>query len=436
MFGDAEFHSLEFVRRPRAATAKGKALSERYFQHTYPNGLTLLVEKMPGVQSGAMTFLLDAGAATDPVDRTGSATIVSDLVLRGAGSRDSRALTAHLDSLGLQRSSSVGIHHSRFSTAALAERVLDALPVYADIVRRPHMPAEGFEAARDLSLQSLEGIEDEPRQKLMIKLREWHFPSPYGRNSMGEKDQLEKMTLDSAKSDWQHRYRARNAILSLAGNIEFQQAKNLVERSFGDWATGDTLPILETPPPGNFRYEPQQSEQTHIGIAYPSLPETSPEYYTLRLAIEILSGGMSGRLFTEIREKRALVYNVWAGYSSLKGSGSILGYAGTSNDRAQATLDTFIAELYRLQEGVTADELKRAKTGLKASTIMQGESTSARAGAIAHDFFMRGRIRTLEEVKAAIDSVSLDQVNAFLKKTPPGPFTIVIVGPKELNVPT
>jgi predicted Zn-dependent peptidase len=144
---------------------------------------------------------------------------------------------------------------------------------------------------------------------------------------------------------------------------------------------------------------------------------------------------MSGRLFTEIREKRALVYNVWAGYSSLKGSGSILGYAGTSNDRAQATLDTFIAELYRLQEGVTADELKRAKTGLKASTIMQGESTSARAGAIAHDFFMRGRIRTLDEIKDAIDSVSLDQVNAFLKKTPPGPFTIVIVGPKELNIP-
>ena len=410
-------------------------MSERYFQHTFPNGLTLLIEKMPGVQSGAMTFLLDAGASTDPVDRTGSATVISDLVLRGAGTRDSRTLTAYLDSLGLQRSSSVGIHHSRFSSAALAERVLDSLPTYADIVRRPHMPAEGFEAARDLSLQSLEGIEDEPRQKLMIKLREWHFPSPFGRNSMGEKDQLEKMTLESVTADWQHRYRAKDAILSLAGNFDFAQAKSMVEASFGDWPTGETLNIQQTPPPGNYRHEPQQSEQTHIGIAYPSLPETAPEYYILRLAIEILSGGMSGRLFTEVREKRGLVYNVWAGYSSLKGSGSILGYAGTSNERAQATLDTFVAELYRLQEGVTIEELDRAKTGLKASTIMQGESTSARAGAIAHDFFMRGRIRTLDEIKTAIDSVTLDQVNAFLKKNPPGPFTIVIVGPKELKTP-
>src|SRR5678809_1618270 len=108
-------------------------------------------------------------------------------------------------------------------------------------------------------------------------------------------------------------------------------------------------------------------------------------------------------------------YSVWAGYSALKGQGSILGYAGTSNERAQATLDCFVNELHRLSEGVTQAELDRAKTGLKASTIMQGESTSARAGAIAHDYFMRGRIRTLDEIKNAIDSVTLDQVNAYLK---------------------
>src|SRR5207244_11001494 len=106
----------------------------------------------------------------------GSASVLSDLVLRAAGARDNRALTDYLDSLGLQRSSSVGIHHTRFGSAALAARVLEALPTYADIVRRPQMPPDGFEAARDLSLQALEGIDDEPRQKLMIKLREFHFP--------------------------------------------------------------------------------------------------------------------------------------------------------------------------------------------------------------------------------------------------------------------
>lgn len=410
-------------------------MAERYFQHTFENGLTLLVEKMSGVQSGAMTFLVDAGGSTDPVDRSGSATVLSDLILRGAGQRDNKALTDYLDSLGLQRSSSVGVHHTRLGCAAVAGKVLEALPTYADIVRRPHLPADGFTAARDLALQSLEGIEDEPRQKLMIKLREWFFPSPYGRNTMGDKEQLQKLTIEAARADWQRRYRAGDAILSLAGNIDFEQAKDLVGKALGDWARGEPVPLEKTPPPGNFRFEHAKSEQTHIGLAYPSLPETHPDYYTLRLAVEVLSGGMSGRLFTEVREKRALVYNVWAGYSSLKGIGGILGYAGTSNDRAQATLDVFVSELFRLSEGITADELDRAKTGLKASTIMQGESTSARASAIAHDFFVRGRIRTLDEIKAAIDGVSLDQVNEFLKANPPGPFTVVIVGPRELSVP-
>jgi predicted Zn-dependent peptidase len=119
----------------------------------------------------------------------------------------------------------------------------------------------------------------------------------------------------------------------------------------------------------------------------------------------------------------------------MKGQGSIFGYAGTSNERAQATLDCFLGELDRLQQGVTKAELDRAKIGLKASTIMQGESTSARAGAIAHDFYMRGRIRTLEEIKAGIDAVTVDRVNAYLKENAPGPFTIVTVGPKALKLP-
>ena len=210
----------------------------------------------------------------------------------------------------------------------------------------------------------------------------------------------------------------------------------MMEELFGDWAPSEPHVVELMPPPGRFHHEDQQSEQTHIGIAWPSVAETDPEYYTVRMAVEILSGGMSGRLFTEVREKRGLCYSVYAGYSSLKGQGSITGYAGSSNERAQATLDCFLGELHRLGEGVTKAELDRAKTGLKASTIMQGESTSARAGAITHDFFMRGRIRTLEEIKAEIDAVTVDRVNAYLKEHEAGPFTIVTVGPKALKLPS
>ncbi|HEX8915439.1 MAG TPA: pitrilysin family protein [Humisphaera sp.] len=411
-------------------------MADRYFQHVFPNGLVLLAEQMPGVQSMAMSLLVPAGSSNDPADASGAGNVLSDLTLRGAGDLDSRQLTDHLDRLGLQRSSTTGIYHTRFACAALADKVMRGLPTYADIVRKAHLPADGFEAARDLVLQSLEGVDDEPKQKLMIKLRERHFPYPFGRSSLGDKAQLEAMTPEAAKADYARRYRPAGAILSVAGNLDFETVKREVERHFGGWDGAAPAVPERKAPAGGTVHEDQQSEQTHIGVAFPSVLETDPEYYVARLAVEVLSGGMSGRLFTEVREKRGLVYSVWAGYSSLKEVGAIMAYAGTSNDRAQATIDCLIGEFHRLTAGVTADELQRAKTGLKAATIMQGESTSARAGAIAHDYFIRGRIRTLEEIKAGIDAVTVDRVNDYLKRHPPGPFTVVTVGPKPLTVPT
>jgi predicted Zn-dependent peptidase len=317
----------------------------------------------------------------------------------------------------------------------MADRVMEGLSAYADVVQRPHMGEEDFLAARDLALQALEGIDDEPRQKVFILLRQWHFPWPFGRNTMGEKRDLTKLTADACRTYQRRTYPAKGAILAIAGKIDFDALVGQAEKHFGQWASTAEKPIKTVLPKSLVHHERHASEQTHIGIAWPSVEETHGDYYLMRLATEVLGGGMSGRLFTEVREKRALVYSVWAGYSSIKGSGSILGYAGTSNDRAQATLDTFIAEARRLSEGVTAGELDRAKVGLKAATIMQLESTSSRCGSIAHDFFMRGRIRTLDEIKGSIDSVTLGQVNEFLKRTPPGPFTIVTVGPKQLKVP-
>jgi predicted Zn-dependent peptidase len=410
-------------------------LAEQFFQHSFANGLTLLCQTMPGMQSAAMTLLVPAGSAGDPPERSGSAAVLSDLVFRGAGSRDSRQVTDALDHLGLQRSSSVGVYHTRFSCAGLAQQVIQGLAIYTDLVRRPHLPDEGFVGARDLALQALSGLEDEPQRKLMVNLREWHFPSPLGRNSMGNRQALEAMTVHDCRQDLRHRYHAQGSILAVAGRIDAQQVCDEVQRHLGDWNGRGEQQIGLTPPPGRVHHQTQQSEQTHIGVAYPSVPETDERYYAARMGVEVLSGGSSGRLFTEVREKRGLCYSVWAGYSGLKGLGSIMGYAGTSNDRAQATLDTLLEELRRLSAGVKADELERAKIGLKAATIMQDESTSARAGAMAHDFFIRGRIRTLDEIKASIDAVTVQGVNDYLAANQPGPFTIVTVGPKELALP-
>ncbi len=250
---------------------------------------------------------------------------------------------------------------------------------------------------------------------------------------MGNLKDLKKLTLKKCRDAWKARYHAGGAIIALAGNVDFARVRDEVGRHFGDWPGKRPRQLAIPQAKSRYVHERQVSEQTHIGIAFPSIPETDERYYMVRVAAEILGGGTSSRLFTEVREKRALCYNVWAGYNGIKGAGAMLGYAGTSNDRAQKTLDCLISEIHRMSQGVLPEELSRAKTILKAATIMHGESTGARCGTMAYDYFMRGRVRTLEEIKREIDRITLDQVNAYLAANAPGPFTIVTVGTKKLS---
>src|SRR5438067_10200088 len=149
---------------------------QEVYQHTFANGLTLLAERMEHVRSAALNFLVPAGCAYDPADQLGIASLLSDLITRGAGERNSRELTLALDNLGLDRDESVGSMHTRFWGATLARNLPAALEIYADIVRKPHLPEEEIEPVKALALQDLQSLEDEPRQKVLIELRQRHYP--------------------------------------------------------------------------------------------------------------------------------------------------------------------------------------------------------------------------------------------------------------------
>ena len=407
--------------------------SQQYL-HSFANGLTLVAESIPGVRSAAMTFLVPAGAASDPIGGAGAATVLSDWILRGAGTRDSRELTEYLDGLGVQRSASAETVFLRFSAAMLGKNLLNVLPVYADIVRTPHLPDDGFDPARDLALQQLDSIEDEPSHKLSLLLRERHFPFPYGRPSSGKREDLEKLTAANARTDAKSRLTAKGAILSVAGMFDWDELVACVGEAFEAWTAGSFVKLPEEPGKRGTFHVKQETNQSQIGLGFDAIAENQPDSILLQAAMNVLSGGMGARLFTEIREKQGLCYSVHAGYSSLKHQGAVFGYSGTSPDRAQRTLDSFIVELKKFSAGITQEELDRALIGMKSRVIMQGDSSGARAGSLAHDFYHRGRTRTLSELRALIDSVTLGKVNEFLAGNPMGGLTVVTIGPEELKV--
>ncbi|MEM7809138.1 MAG: pitrilysin family protein [Planctomycetota bacterium] len=419
--------------------AKETDPSEPFHVHRLDNGMVVLVEPMAGVSSAAMELHVPTGSATDPADRCGITTVLAELVLRGAGDRDAKQLTDHLDTLGLWRGGGAGTLTTRFSAAGLAWNVLEGLAAHADIVRRPRLRDEDVQPSVDLARQALVGLVDNPQQLATTKLRQFAWPSPFSRNPMGELAHLDKLSTAGLREDFGESWQPGGAVLSIAGDVDSDDVIEMVTKLFGDWKPIDRPALELTAPAGPTHYIEQDSQQTHIALAYPTIPETHDDYYVARLAVECLSGGMSGRLFDRIREKQGLCYSVYAGYTSMPVPGgndfaSVFAYAGTSNERAQQTLDALVHELRDIASGVRRDELHRAKIGLKAGTVMSGESSSARASGLARDWLSRGRCRTLDEIVAAVDAIDLDRLNTWLAANPASGFTIVQIGPRELDV--
>jgi predicted Zn-dependent peptidase len=406
---------------------------QEVYQHTFANGLTLLAERMEHVRSAALNFLIPAGCVDDPPVQLGIAAVLADLIVRGAGSRDSRELTLALDNLGLDRSESVGTMHTRFWGATVARNLASALELYADILLRPHLPEDETEAVRALALQDLRSLEDEPRSKVLVELRKHYYPTPLSNDHRGTVECLQRMTVQDIRAHHGRHYGPRGTILSVAGNIEWKSLRDQVGRLFGDWHGGGQPELRYGPPPAPRGHISKELEQTQIGVAYPSVPIGESDYYAALGAVNILSGSMSSRLFTEIREKEGLCYSVWASYQTLKDRARVICYAGSRNERAQRTLDLLLRELRRLPEGVEKEEVERVQAGLKSSLIMQQESTAARALSLASDWYYLGRVRSFDEIQAAIDKLTPAGIVAHLRRCPPRDFAIVTLGPKPLQ---
>ncbi len=409
-------------------------MTQSILSHTYDNGLVLLAEPMRSVESAAFTFLIPAGSVYDPHHLQGLSNLTCEMALRGAGQRNARQFVNDLDILGVERAESVSDQNTVFSGATLGENLAPALTIYADLLRRPRLPADKLEAARQLVTHELRSIEDEPSHKLMQELRRSSMPPPFGRPSHGDLSGVQAIKLEDVRRCFECLYRPNGAILGVAGRIEWEAVKQLVGTLFGDWAP-EPESAIELGARGPKRIHlPYESNQTQIGVSYDSVPYRHDDYFQASASVGVLSSGMSARLFTEVREKRGLCYSVYASYFSTRDQGSVLCYAGTSADRAQETLDVTLGELSRLRDGVEQSELTRLKARVKSSLIMQQESSSARTGAIVRDWFHLGRVRTLEEVGKLVDDLTCESINHYLSQRPPGDFTVVTLGPQPLEV--
>lgn len=409
-------------------------MAEQFDKHILKNGMVLLGEAMEAVGSAAFGFMLPAGAAVLDEGCCGAGNVITDWIFRGAGDKNSRQLSDALDGLGLHRASSVGSSHITIGAALEAGNLAEAIELYADIILRASLEEDQFELARQLAVDSVLALDDDPRQNVMLKLREQFYPSPLGRSTVGDIDELKTLTAERTRKIIKENFNLSQTIFTVAGKYDFNAVCRQIENLFETERTKELPSVAIGSKGGKYKHLHNDGAQVHIGLMTKTVRPAEEDYYKARVAISVLSGGMSARLFTEVREKRGLCYAIGARYHGLKEAAGIACYAGTTPEKAQETLDVITAEFNRLSEGISEEEVKRAGIGLKSSLIMQSESSSSRAAAIGSDYYILGRVRSLDEIKNKIEQATADSVLTFLRNNKFEDFTVVTIGPKQITV--
>lgn len=383
---------------------------------TLANGLCVAIERIPGMSTVSLCWLVPVGTAGDAPEQEGATTLLSELILRGAGTRDSRTWSDALDALGCERRTTANPFHTLLTATLMGNRLADAFPLLADAILRPRLDPEHLDPVQKLALQALDGLSDDPQHLVMLRLAQRFLPAPYNRTGYGTHQGLRGATMSSLRSSWAARAVPTGSILVIAGAVEPSIAMGVIRRSLEAWAGGTQEPSVVSAAIGGSDHLVQDSSQTHLAIALPAPVDADPDSNALRLASMVLGGESSSRLFTEVREKRGLCYSVGASVSLGRDRGMLQVYAGSTPERAGQTLTCIRGELERFGGGISADEFERARTGLKARVVMQGESAAARASSVAGDLFRMKRARTLDDMAAAFDALTLDRVNAAITR--------------------
>jgi predicted Zn-dependent peptidase len=410
-------------------------LPPNYFQHQLPNGMELIGQYMPSLSSITCGFQLEAAVVHEPEDKAGLAHLFEYMLFQGTKLKDARALNEAFEELGVRKGASTGWETARIMAQMVNTKFDAVLPLLQEILLTPTFPREDLEQMRNIILQEIRRRDDEPMSRIFDLARSsFYRGTALARLSLGTTEGVSKLQRQDLRDFWQTRYKPNNVLFAIAGKFDWDHVVQQVEQLFGDWQGQAPLSPEQQPhPTGDIVLEHQEGKQEHLGLMFPFPNYTDPDYYAALVISEVLGGNMASRLFVEVREKRGLVYGVSASLAGNKRIGAMRIYAGTTPEQGHECLEVIVNELRKLeQDGITSDELERAKVQLKSENVMRGEGSGSRMSAISHSWWYERKIRTIQEVKAAIDAVTQEQVLDVLRRySPLNPLTVAAIGPLE-----
>ncbi|MDP6566069.1 MAG: pitrilysin family protein [Alphaproteobacteria bacterium] len=384
---------------------------------TLKNGLRVVSDARPGFETAAVGVWVDAGARYENPDNNGVAHMLEHMAFKGTKSRSASDIAIEIESVGGHLNAYTSREHTAYFARVLRDDVPLSVDILGDILQRSTFAEVELARERTVVIQEIGQSEDTPDDIIFDRLQEAAFPDQaLGRSILGPAAGITVMARQTLFDFMAEHYGGARLLLCAVGAVEHEGLLALAEAQFADLPAGRAGSFEVGDFAGGDRRDLRDLEQVHIAMALPGLPYEDDDFYPLQVMSTVLGGGMSSRLFQEVRENRGLCYSVFSFASSYKDCGSFGVYAGTGEEQIAELVPVICDEMMRLAGDAGDDEVARARNQLKAGTLMSLENTPARAEQLARQMLIFGRPIPLSEITAKIDAVDAAAVRRVAER--------------------
>ena len=397
-----------------------------------PNGVRVALDSMPGLGTAALGVWQRVGARWEPAELNGIAHLFEHMAFKGAGPRDARQFAEAIENVGSVMNAATGYERTSYYARVIAEAAPFTLDLIADILFAPHWAPDDLEKEKGVVAQERGEAFDQPDDRVF----ELHQGALYAGQPLGRPILGEDATLANISVETLHAFRATHmtpdrVVISVAGAFDRAAILEAAEKRFGHLTSRPPQQRAPARAQAGIAAETRKLEQSHLVMSWPAPSTGDDRLYAARLMTEIFGGGMSSRLFQEVRETRGLVYAIDSFLDTFEDDGRLCVYAGCSAQNA-ATVATIVRDQLALlaDRGPTDAELARAKSVARASMLMGLEAPSARAEARVAQVFLRDQLVSFDDIRARMDAVTAEQIQAIARAALAGPAAAASIGPK------
>ena len=399
----------------------------------FPSGLTVITDDMPHLHTASLGVWVGAGSRDERPDEHGISHLLEHMAFKGTTRRSARQIAEEIEEVGGDLNAATSVEGTAYYARVLKADVPLALDVLSDILSDPAFDPAELTREQGVIIQEIGAVEDTPDDLVFDRLQATAFPGqPVGRSILGTPKTVRSFDAARIRAYLSRNYRAPDMVIAAAGSVDHKSIVAEVERRFAPFVG----PSAPAPEPARFSggvsVERRKLEQVHIAMALEGVTQKDPTLYSLQVFVNVLGGGMSSRLFQEVREKRGLCYTISAFHWPYSDTGLFGLYAGTDAGDADELMRVVVGEIAGTADTISEAEVARAKAQMKASLLMALESSGARAEQLARQMMAYGRPIPLDEIVARVEGVTVESAaaagRALIARNRPA---IAILGPSR-----